>query len=107
MAPVRIISTSTLTGYRHARGAVLRAIEDWHHVAAHATWTTPHAIKATFGNASIIDQDRVVFNLCGNKHRIVARIDYRWNMLFILWIGTHAEYDLIDAASITYRKDTP
>jgi mRNA interferase HigB len=104
---VRIIAKSTLKAHPRVRGAVLRAVEDWHQVASLAAWANPNAVKATYGNASIIRDDRVVFNLCGNAYRLVVRMDYTRGTVFILWFGTHAEYDRIDAATITFRKATP
>ncbi|MEK7413822.1 MAG: type II toxin-antitoxin system HigB family toxin [Planctomycetota bacterium] len=106
---MRIIARSTLIRYASlpGRSAVRRALDDWHRVAADADWPTPHAIKASFGNASIINRDRVVFNIAGNKHRLIASLDYPRRILFILWIGTHAEYDDIDAATVTYERPSP
>jgi mRNA interferase HigB len=102
---MRIIARSTLIRYgaMPGRGGAARPLADWYRIAAGADWHTPNAVKATFGNASIINQERVVFNIAGNKHRLIARIDYQHRILFILWLGTHAEYDHIDAATVRYE----
>ena len=66
-------------------------------------WQTPNDIKTTYENASIISADRVVFNIAGNKYRLVVAVNYKSNIVFIKFIGTHEEYDRIDAATCEYR----
>ncbi len=60
----------------------------------------PADVKATFGNASIVGNDRVVFNIGGNRFRLIVRFDYTKRIGFICFVGTHAEYDGIDASRI-------
>ena len=62
---------------------------------ASARWNTPHKPKAELRNASILKNNRVVFNLCGNKYRIVALMDYTRYGMLIRFVGTHEEYDEI------------
>ncbi len=64
--------------------------------AIRATWKTPQEIKAQFRSASILKNNRVVFNVAGNKYRLIVSIDYRRLACFIKFVGTHKEYDLID-----------
>lgn len=71
-------------------------LEAWHSEAIKADWPTPHAIKAHVGTASIIDDSLVVFNIAGNKYRLVVDVDYVRQAMFIKFIGTHAEYDKLD-----------
>jgi mRNA interferase HigB len=104
---MRIIAKSTLRHFwESGHPAARTALEDWHRVAEGATWTSPNAVKDTYGNASIIANDRVVFNIAGNKYRLVAAIDYRRGLLFVKFVGTHRQYDLIDAATVSL-KDQP
>ena len=104
---MRIIAKSTLRHFwESGHPGAKAALDDWHRVAVLATWTTPNALKFTYGNASIIANDRVVFNIAGNKYRLVAAIDYRRGLLFVKFVGTHRQYDLIDAATVTI-KDQP
>ena len=65
-----------------------------------ATWRTPHEVKAQFGNASICGNNRVVFNIAGNKYRLVVEMQYRCGIAWVKFIGTHAQYDEIDVETV-------
>lgn len=65
-----------------------------------ANWESPADVKNDYRTASILKNNRVVFNICGNKYRLVAEINYRQRLVFIRFIGTHREYDIIDAEEI-------
>jgi mRNA interferase HigB len=65
-----------------------------------AEWKIPNEVKRQFGNASIIGDNRIVFNICGNKYRIVVKINYQNQWVYIRFVGTHKEYDKIDAKKI-------
>ena len=68
--------------------------------AAKSQWSSPADVKAIYGNASIVGGDRVVFNIGGNRYRLMVRFDYARRIGFIRFIGTHAEYDRIDASKV-------
>lgn len=72
----------------------------WYRHAEKADWATPADLKADFGNASILKNGRVVFNIAGNKYRLIVRINYDYRVVYIRFIGTHQQYDQIDANSI-------
>jgi mRNA interferase HigB len=72
----------------------------WYSTVEDADWATPTDVKATFGDASILKDSRVVFNIGGNKYRVVVRINYPYRVVYIRFVGTHAEYDDIDAETI-------
>jgi mRNA interferase HigB len=72
----------------------------WYHEATKAEWRTSADAKQMYGSASIINAERVVFNICGNKYRLVARINYGSATAFIRFVGTHTEYDAIDAETV-------
>jgi len=72
-------------------------LEAWHYEAKRAQWTTPADIKAQYRSASILKDNRVVFNIAGNKYRLVVRINYDSKTVFVRFIGTHRDYDQIDA----------
>ena len=72
----------------------------WFHEARIADWGTPADIKASYRNASILGNNRVVFNIGGNKYRLVVAVNYRARIVFIRFIGSHAEYDRINAEEI-------
>lgn len=76
------------------------ALRAWHAEAEDAAWKTPVHIKDKYGNASIVAGNRVVFNICGNRYRLVVQVHYNTGFMFVRFIGTHAEYDLIDVATV-------
>lgn len=76
------------------------ALQAWFHEACAAAWKTSAELKARYGSASIISAERVVFNLGGNKYRLVARINYESSTLFVRFVGTHREYDRIDVETV-------
>ena len=100
---MRVIAVSTLkafwTGhpaYQDAEGPTLA----WYRDVLKADWSKPNDVKAQFGSASILQDGRVVFNIAGNKYRIVAWINYPYRVVYIRFIGTHKQYDAIDAQTI-------
>ncbi len=76
------------------------SLDSWHYEATHATWKSPSDIKAKYSHASILKNGRVVFNISGNKHRLVVSINYQAGIIFIKFIGTHKEYDKINAEDV-------
>ena len=99
---MRVIAKSTLRKFwelpRHtdAQGP----LESWHDEASEANWTSPQDIKAQFGNASICGNNRVVFNIAGNKYRLVVEMQYRAGIAWVKFVGTHARYDKIDVETV-------
>ena len=83
-----------------AYGDVIEPARAWFQRAEAADWNSPAAVKSDLGNASILKDGRVVFNLAGNKYRLVAWINYPYRVLYIRFIGTHKQYDEIDAQTI-------
>lgn len=75
-------------------------LEAWHAEALKATWKSPQELKAQFRNASILKNNRVVFNIAGNKYRLIVSIDYLRQAIFIKFIGTHQQYDEINAEEV-------
>jgi len=109
---VRVIARSTLREFAEslkgtkAYAAVKSALDAWFHEVWNAAWKSPADVKAAYANASIVGADRVVFNIRGNDYRLVIAIDYERQVVFIKWIGTHAEYDKIDVATVKYAGKT-
>ena len=100
---MRIIALSTLKRLldSHAARAEMRGpVLAWHQHVRHADWSRPADVKADFGNASILRDGRVVFNIAGNKYRLVVWINYAYRVVYIRFFGTHEEYDAIDAQII-------
>jgi mRNA interferase HigB len=83
-------------GYADAK----RALEDWHAQVRKADWVTPADVKTTYGDASILKRSRVVFNICGNKYRLITQINFPYRVVYIRFVGTHQEYDKVDAETV-------
>ena len=97
---MRVIAKRTLREFWQRFPDAEQALKAWHAEAEAATWQSPAEIKAQYRNASILKDSRVVFNICGNKYRLVVKINYRHAMILIRFIGTHKEYDAIDTEVI-------
>ena len=72
----------------------------WFKEAEHATWSGPADVKAKYGSASVLKGGRVVFNIGGNKYRLVAKVNYKGGVVLIRFVGTHAEYDCINVENV-------
>jgi mRNA interferase HigB len=92
---------SALAG-RKEHGAVKAALVAWFYEVERASWRSSADIKKSYAAASVLSAERVVFNIKGNDYRLVTAIDYRRKIVFIKWIGSHAEYDKIDARTVQY-----
>jgi mRNA interferase HigB len=97
---MRIIARSTLREYWEIHAEAESALRAWIDDAAQSDWQSPVDIKSIYANASIIANNRVVFNIKGNKYRLIVHIRYDISIIFIRFIGTHREYDEVDAANI-------
>jgi mRNA interferase HigB len=99
---MRIIAVSALREFwiRPGRGDAEQPLRAWVHVVRAAEWSKPTDVKNMFRSADILRGERAVFDIGGNKYRIVAAIHYRGKRVYIRFIGTHAEYDRIDAETI-------
>jgi mRNA interferase HigB len=103
---MRIIAWSTLRDYAKTkvgpkqRPALTAALIDWRSEVKAADWKKPSDVKMSYGSASILKDGRVVFNICGNSYRIVTQVNYKWSVVYIRFVGTHDEYNAIDAQTI-------
>jgi mRNA interferase HigB len=100
---VRVIALSTLKAFWEANPSCVDAREPvlaWYRHALKADWATPAEVKTDFGQASILQDGRVVFNIAGNKYRLVVWINYAYRVVYIRFLGTHSQYDRIDAQTI-------
>ena len=107
---MRIIARSTLKRYlesqrRHAsHGALKGALDAWFDEVRRAQWPSMSAMKQLYRSASVVSADRVVFNIKGNDYRLVTAMDFEKRIVWIKWIGTHAEYDRIDVRTVAYER---
>jgi mRNA interferase HigB len=107
---VRVIARKTLRQFvvEKLKGskdqkAVKSALDAWFHEAIQADWENPADVLKAYANASIVGADRVVFNIKGNSYRLVVAVNYRHRIVFIKWLGTHADYDKIDVKTVRYE----
>jgi len=96
----RIVAKSTLVKFWEKHPDSKSYLETWYETAKRANWKTPNEIKSFYATVSILKNSRVVFNIKGNDYRLVAKINYLKSWMFIRFIGTHEEYDKIDANKI-------
>ncbi len=80
------------------------SIKAWIFEVRKADWNNSGQLKAKYRNASIVGNKRVIFNIKGNDFRLIADVEYELKIVFIVWFGTHQEYDKIDAKTIRYDK---
>lgn len=97
---MRVIAKRTLREYWERHPDAEGPLRSWHEETKRARWETPQQIKEQFGSASILKGGRVVFNIGGNKYRLVVAMDYERQACFIKFIGTHSAYDEIIAETV-------
>ncbi|MDE0333492.1 MAG: type II toxin-antitoxin system HigB family toxin [Defluviicoccus sp.] len=97
---MRIIAKRTLRDYWTREPRAEQPLKAWYAVARKADWASPVDVKWAYGNASIVGNDRVVFNIGGNRYRLIVRFNYERRIGYVRFLGTHAEYDVIDALNV-------
>ena len=108
---MRVIARGTLIGFlknRVARGqqaAVRAQLDAWYQIVHPARWKSSAELKTQLHSVSILTAERVVSNIKGNDYRLIASINYGHQILFVKWLGTHREYDQIDAREVDYDEN--
>ena len=97
---MRVVARRTLVDFYGAHGDAKVALETWYRLAKKAAWKSPKDVRESDPRASVIANDRIVFDIRGGHYRLVAAIHYRTGIVFIRFIGTHADYDEMDATTI-------
>ena len=97
---MRVIAKRTLRQYWEKHSQAEQPLRSWHAIAAKADWSSPAVVKAAYRTASIVSNHRVFFDIGGNEYRSVVRIDYEHRIVFVRFVGTHAEYDRINASLV-------
>ena len=93
---MRIIARRTLREFWERHPDSEHPIKTWFAEARAANWRNPQAIKRRYRHASFVGKNRVIFNIGGNKYRLIAHMNYDFQIVYIKFVGTHAEYDRID-----------
>ena len=99
---MRIISKKNLVNYWEKYPDTEQSLKAWYQEASNATWAEPQDIKDQYRNASIVGNNRVVFNIRGNTHRLIVAMAYKHGIIFIKFIGTHEEYDGVKAGTVEW-----
>ena len=97
---MRIISRKTLKDFWEKHASSEQALKAWFHEVKNAEWQSFTDIKARHRSADLLPGNRVVFNIKGNAYRLIVRIHFNTGIVFIRFVGTHADYDKIDATTI-------
>ncbi len=97
---MRIISKSILREFWERHSDSEQQLKSWYKETSDSLFKSPNDIKIVYPSASILQDNRVVFNIKGNKYRIIVKVSYKYAMIWIRFVGTHAEYDKVDANKI-------
>ncbi|MBN8860424.1 MAG: type II toxin-antitoxin system HigB family toxin [Sphingobacteriales bacterium] len=101
---MRIIAVKTLKDYWEEFPQAEQALLSWYEEVNAANWNNPNELKAQYRNASVLTDKRVVFNIHGNAFRLIVDIEYQLKIVFVIWFGTHKQYDKINAKKVSYVK---
>jgi mRNA interferase HigB len=104
MAVMRIVAKKNILSFIERHAQARQSLLAWHAEASQANWKTPQDIKDQYASASFIGKNRVVFNIKGNDFRLIVAIAYRIGVIYVKFVGTHAEYDKIDAETVELEQ---
>lgn len=97
---MRVIAKKTLRDFWELHPDSEQRLKSWYQEASKAEWSSPKQIKKDYPSASFLVNNRVVFNIKGNHYRLIVKVNYDYQIVWIRFIGTHSEYDKIDAKNI-------
>lgn len=97
---MRIVARKSLSAFIRRHAQAEQALLAWYAEASKAVWRTPQDIKEQYSSASFVGRNRVVFNIKGNEYRLIVAVAYRVGVAYIKFVGTHAQYDKVDAATV-------
>lgn len=101
---MNIVKRPTIAYYQLAYPEARTALDDWCDQFRRHSFKTPQELKAVYGNASVVGNSRVVFNIHGNKYRLVVKVRYEFGIAYIIWFGTHKEYDKVDVEAVSFDE---
>ena len=97
---MRIIAKRTLREFWKRHPNAEEPLLAWYREVEQEDWDTPAKVKAKYRSASIVAGNRMVFNIKGNDHRLVVKINYEYRVVYVRFLGTHAEYDAVDVEEV-------
>lgn len=97
---MRVLAKRTLREFWERHREAEQPLRAWYREVARGDWDTPAKVKARYPSASIVTGNRVVFNVKGNAYRLVAEINYRYRIVYVRFVGTHAEYDAVNVEEV-------
>ncbi|UOV01494.1 type II toxin-antitoxin system HigB family toxin [Pseudoxanthomonas mexicana] len=97
---MKVIAVGTLRDFWSRHPDAEQPLKAWYDEAKHAVWRTPQDVRQRYASASFVGHNRVVFNIKGNDYRLIVAVAYRFQAIYIKFIGTHTEYDRVDAATV-------
>ncbi len=97
---MRVIAKKILREFWEKHPDCEQQLKAWYHEAIKGTWENFNQLKTEYPSASILNDNRVCFNIKGNTYRLIVKVNFNYKMMWIRFIGTHAEYDRIDANKI-------
>lgn len=101
---MRIIAKKTLVNFYTKHSSAKTSLEAWYNEVVEQVWDMPSDVVKLYAAADVITGKRFVFNIKGNTYRLIADIEFKLKIVFIVWIGTHAEYDKIKVEEVKYVK---
>jgi mRNA interferase HigB len=97
---MRVLSRSTLREFWKRHAGAEQPLKAWFAEAVRASWKRPQHVRNEYPSASFVADNRIVFNIAGNKYRLVVHVNYHYQTVYIKFIGTHAEYERIDVEKV-------
>jgi mRNA interferase HigB len=97
---MRIIALKTIKEFWRKHSETEQSLKAWFDEVEQADWDSPNDVLADFPNTKVLSNDRLIFKIKGNKYRLVVAVKYEFKIVYIRFIGTHAEYDKINAEEI-------
>ncbi len=97
---MQIIARRTLRAFWEVNPPAEAPLRTWYALVAAADWTGPADVKAHFGSADFVGDNRIIFNIGGNKYRLIVHVAYTYKRVLVKFVGTHADYDKINAEDV-------
>lgn len=101
---MRVVKRKPLLDFAENNPLAKAPLDAWYHEVKAAQWRHFADVKAKFGSADVVANNRVIFDIGGNKYRLIAKVAYQVGIVYIKFIGTHKEYDRIDAATVEQNE---